>query len=304
MRKLKFSKQPFCRFFDKKNVKREVISGIMPDKEDVVQGVEGVMKGSVFLLLIVVGYFCGVVSQAASIPDQPGQDITCTGPRFTYQHDVRQHGVDTNLMISGDAGFVEETGTVYASYFINTVKYSSTAVFQYSFVAEPGAVLGEVSVASRAFVHLNAGTVTGDYRIGEGDWVPFLSLTTSGDIRPIDVIENVYTSRFTIRYTVSWSSGSYQDHVQLFRSSSSAPGQPGDYAFTFTASVITDIDCQSADIAGDDLFIDFTDFAALVSDYGLTESGLMGDIDNNGTCNMADLQWLASQWLCNCYMAP
>ncbi len=264
------------------------------------------MKGGDFLLMVLMGCFCGVGSQAVSIPDQAGQDITCTGPTFTYQHDVRQHGVDTNLTISGDAGFSAETSTpgALASYYTDTTKFNNTAVYTYSFVAESGKLLGDVSIASQAYVHLDAGTVTGHYRIDEGGWIPFLSLTASGNIRPIDAIENVHGSRFTIRYTVNWNYGSWPDLVQLFRSWGPAPGQPGDYAFTFTASVITDTDCHRADIAGDDLFIDLADFAVLASDYGLTESGLRGDIDNNGTCNIADLHWLAGKWLCHCYTSP
>lgn len=257
-----------------------------------------------FCFVLAVCCFFNVIIMADPIPDQPGQNIICSGPQFTYQHDVRQHGIDTNLMISGDAGFVEETGTIYASYYTDTSKAGEGAVFQYSFVAESGTVLGDVSVASRANIFSNACSIVGQYRIGEGSWVDFLVLNTSGEIRPVDVFEDIHDSHFTVRYLVNWINTPWKEHVQLFRSSSGAPGLPGDYAFTFTASVITDIQCHRADLAGDNLFINLADFAVLVSDYGLMGNDLAGDIDGNGSCDFSDLQWLADRWQCNCYDMP
>ncbi len=279
---------------------------------DVYENVEGMMKNmtywKMFLCVFVFGFgsIAVAVTVTLDLESRASQDIVCYGPAFTYQHNFRQYGDDPHLGVSGDAEFVEEDTTgAYASYYTETNKLGDLAVFQYDFVAEQGALLDDVSIASRAYVHMDAGTVTGRYSVDGGPWIQFLYLDTySDDIRPVDEFENVHGNRFTIQYTVDWNYGNWENLVQLFRSSNSITGQPGDYAFTFTASLITNVDCDKADIAGDDSFIDLADFAAMAFDYGLTESGLVGDIDGSGSCDLADLQWLAEKWLCDCYNTP
>ena len=105
--------------------------------------------------LFVIFQIFSALSPAASIPDQPGNSIICPGPFFTYQHDVRQHGIDANLNISGDAGFIVETGNPYASFYTDAAKSNGSAVYQYTFAAEAGKILGDVSITSRASVFEN-----------------------------------------------------------------------------------------------------------------------------------------------------
>ena len=255
------------------------------------------------MIVYVALLLCGKRLQAESIPDQSGHDIVCSGPNFTYSHDVRQHGVDSYLAISGDAGFIIETGNPYASFYTDTTKSGGTAVYEYSFVAEPEKVFGDVSVASRASIYENGNIVIGEYKIGDGSWTEFLLLNETADIRPIDIIENVHDSHINIRYTLSWANAYWAGGVQLFRSWGPAPGQPGDFVFSLSASVVNDADCHKADLAGEvgeDVLIDLADFSILASDFGLTEADLAGDIDGNGSCDLADLKWLAEYWLCSC----
>ncbi len=265
------------------------------------------MQIRVFLFCFGVGCLYALCGYSASIPDQPGQDILCSGPLFTYQHDVRQHGVDVNLKITGDGGFTEESGVAYASYYTDAYSNHTAAVYEYSFVTQPGEFFGDVRVATRAFILRNAGTISGHYRIGDGPWIEFLFERYSGDYRPVDVLENIHASRISIRYSLDRNNYQpWEGDLQLFRSSHPDLNHPGDYAFTFEAEIVTDTECHTADLAGafGDAWVDWADFAALASDYGLTGSGLAGDLDGNETCDAGDLQWLAAQWFCDCYPAP
>ncbi len=262
------------------------------------------MKSGIFLrLTLLMCLSRSLFAVIIPISDQPGYNIVCTGPTFTYQYDVRQHGVDTNLAIWGDAGFVEEDNypDAAASFYTDSSKGGTPAYFQYSFVAETGTVFGDVSVSSLARIFSNACSVTGEYKIGDGSWVQFLLLTSSGTAQPVDVFENIHDSHFSVRYTVSWINTPYSEHVQLFRSWGPEPGQPGSFAFTFSASLVSDADCHKANLIGDTVWIDVADFAVMAADYGLSGSGLAGDLDGSGSCDLADLQWLADYWLCDCY---
>ncbi|AQT67827.1 hypothetical protein STSP2_00978 [Anaerohalosphaera lusitana] len=235
------------------------------------------------------------------ITDQPGSDIICTGPAYTYQHDVRHHGIDTNLAISGDAGFVVETDNPYASFYTDTSKGGDPAVLQYTFVAEQGALLADVTVTSLARIFEIGSSITGEYKIGTSEWIQFLSLTTGGTAHPVDEFKNVHDTTFSVRYTIDRTTAYWSNTAQLFRSWGPEPGQPGDFAFTFTASIITDPNCSLADIQGNDAFVNFDDFAALAAEYGQTAEELISDIDKSGTTDIDDLLLLAQSWLCNCY---
>lgn len=255
-----------------------------------------------FLRVFGVIIFSAFCARADSIPDQEGSEILCSGPAFVYTHDVRQSGVDPHLYISGDAGLVVETGVAYASFYTDATNRGDEAVYEYRFTAEPGAVFGDVTIHSRATIYINSGSVTGEYRIEDGPWVTFFFQDTSGNVQSADVIENVHAARLSVRYRVQRLYSVYEVYVQLFRSSGTNPGEPGDFAFRAEGTVINNADCHRANIAGADVFIDLADFAALAADYGLTQAGLTGDIDGDTSCGPADLAWLGAWWLCDCYM--
>ena len=247
---------------------------------------------------------------AEIIPAQDGNEIICTGPVFVYSHDTHQHGVDVNLKISGNAGFIAETLAASGSFYIDTVsKNNRPAVFDYTFVTEPGAVLGDVFVSSRATIFRNAGDITGHYRVGDetNPWIEFLNFDgRSGvtDIRPIDKFENIHDSRITIRYSLNrYGYEPWDADVQLFRSVGPLPnpGQPGNFAFNFTATLTTDIEAHKADLAGDDLFIGMADFEVLAGDFGQTGPDLAGDINGDEKCDIFDLLYLAGYWMYDCY---
>lgn len=258
-------------------------------------------KRLIVSFIVVVSKVSLALTVSTPIIPQAGQDIICSGPNYTYQHDVRHHGVDNNLTISGDAALVVESDNVYSSYYTDRTKGGSPAVYQYTFVAESGAVFGDVSVASRANIFSLACSIAGEYKIGDRAWTNFLTLTTTGETRPIDFFENIHSDHFSIRYRVDWIDAYYSEHVQLFRSTNPQLNQPGDFAFTFEASLVTDANCHKANLIGDNIFIDLADFATMANDYEQTGNDLLGDIDGNGTCDIADLQWLAMYWLCDCY---
>lgn len=254
-------------------------------------------------LLTFLPVFCFLtgVTAGQTIPAQPGQDIVCTGPSYTYSYDPHLSGIDSNLTISGNCGFIADAFSPGGAYYIDTISKNNTpGVYQYTFVAEQGAVFGDAWISSRATIIHNGGTITGEYRIGEEGqpWVAFLFFDGLGgiiDIQPVDLIENIHDTKFSVRYSLNrWGYDPWDADVQLFRSSGPLPnpGTQGDFAFNFTATLVTDTDCHSSDLAGQSVFVDFFDFAKLAADYNITASGLAGDIDGSGGCDITDLLWL------------
>jgi hypothetical protein len=61
---------------------------------------------------------------------------------------------------------------------------------------------------------------------------------------------------------------------------------------------VIDVDANmSPDLAGDDNFVNFKDFAVLAGNWQKTGSGLAGDLDNSGQVDFSDIEMLCRYWL-------
>jgi hypothetical protein len=168
------------------------------------------------------------------IDNQVGTPIHCAGSTFVYTYNPRAQGPDATPTITGDAGFMDEYGGVYASFFGDVTTDGDPVSITYTLVAEGNQQFGTVSVSSRAAIFHSSGTITAEYRVDGGDWTSIFNYVENGDYRSVDELIDVGGSTLELRYRMARTTGTYSpysDQLQLFRSSGLQIGEEGDFTF-------------------------------------------------------------------------